>query len=72
VAFIAPRTSGPAVRRNRTRRRVQEALRSTVPAGTPGPDVDLVVRFLPEATGATSAELAGWLATALRRLGVAR
>ena len=69
VAFVAPRTCGPAVRRNRTRRRVQELLRGMAAAGTLTADVDLVVRLLPEATSAGSVELAGWLGTALRRLG---
>lgn len=70
VAFVAPRTCGSAVRRNRARRQVQEALRGMVQTGALAADVDLVVRFLPEATAAGSAELAGWLASALRRLGV--
>ena len=45
VAFVAPRACGPAVRRNRTRRRVQEALRTLVSDGVVGAD-DLVVRFV--------------------------
>jgi len=67
VAFVAPRTCGPAVRRNRTRRRVQEALRSLASTGAV-PDVDLVVRFLPAATEAGSDELTEWLTSALRML----
>ena len=67
VAFVAPRSCGPAVRRNRTRRRVQEALRSLVAAGAV-PDVDLVVRFMPAATEAGSDELSAWLTSALRTL----
>ena len=72
VAFIAPRTCGPAVDRNRTRRRVQESLRAMVAEGTLESDVDLVVRFLPEATGAGAVDLAGWFGSALRRLGATR
>ena len=67
VAFVAPRTCGPAVRRNRTRRRVQEALRSLASTGAVA-DVDLVVRFLPAATEAASDELTAWLTSALRTL----
>jgi len=67
VAFVAPRTCGPAVRRNRTRRRVQEALRSMASTGIVA-DVDLVVRFLPAATEAGSDELTAWLTSALRTL----
>ena len=67
VAFVAPRACGPAVRRNRTRRRVQEALRTLVSDGAVGAD-DLVVRFLPAATDAGAEELATWLASALRTL----
>lgn len=70
VAFVAPRTTGPAVRRNRTRRRVQEQLRTMVAGGTLTAEVDLVVRLHPEATAAGSGELAGWLSSGLRRLGV--
>ena len=72
VAFVAPRTCGPAVRRNRTRRRVQEQLQAMVRGGTLDADVDLVVRLLPEATGASTPELGAWLAAALRKLGVHR
>ena len=67
VAFVAPRACGPAVRRNRTRRRVQEALRALMRAGVVGDD-DLVVRFLPASTDAGSEELAMWLTSALRTL----
>ena len=67
VAFVAPRACGPAVRRNRTRRRVQEALRTLVSDGVVGAD-DLVVRFLPAATDAGAEELATWLTSALRTL----
>lgn len=70
VAFVAPRTCGPAVRRNRTRRRVQESLRHLVTTGGLTTDVDLVVRLLPEATEAGSDDLARWLVSALRKLGV--
>ena len=67
VAFVAPRACGPAVRRNRTRRRVQEALRTLVSDGVVGDD-DLVVRFLPAATDAGTEELSTWLTSALRTL----
>jgi hypothetical protein len=45
-------------------------MRRMVETGALTADVDLVVRLLPEATVAGSAELTGWLASALRRLGV--
>jgi ribonuclease P protein component len=66
VGFVVPRTVGPAVTRNRVRRRLRHLLRDRldrVPAGT-----RLVVRVLPPAAGATSAQLAAVLDRALDRL----
>lgn len=70
IAFVAPRTVGTAVVRNRTRRRVQAQLTSLCSVGDLAADVDLVVRLLPAATGASSRELREQLRTALGRLGV--
>lgn len=72
VGFVAPRAVGPAVVRNRTRRRVQEQVRSMVGEGRLVEDVDLVVRLLPAATGAGSPDLRRQLQSALGRLGVLR
>lgn len=70
VGFVAPRTAGPAVLRNRARRRVQEQIRDLVGRGDLVEDVDLVVRILPAATAAGSPDLQQQLRRALGRLGV--
>lgn len=70
VAFVAPRTVGGAVVRNRTRRRVQAHLQALVAAGTLPDDLDLVVRLLPSAGEETYEELGRQLHQALSRLGV--
>lgn len=70
LAFVAPRTVGPAVVRNRVRRRLQEQLRALHRDGALVGDVDLVVRLLPGAAGAASPELGEQLRSTLRRLKV--
>lgn len=70
LAFVAPRTVGPAVVRNRTRRRLQEHLRALHTDGALVADVDLVVRLLPGAATEASDELGRQLRATLRRLGV--
>lgn len=70
VAFVAPRTVGSAVVRNRTRRRVQAHLQTLVATGTLPDDLDLVVRLLPSAGEETYEELGRQLHQALSRLGV--
>ena len=65
VGFVVPRAVGPAVARNRVRRRLRHLLRDRLdrlPAGT-----RLVVRVLPAAASASSAQLAGALDRALAR-----
>ena len=66
VGFVVPRAVGPAVVRNRVRRRLRHLLRDRLdrlPAGC-----RLVVRVLPAAATASSAQLAGALDRALARL----
>ncbi|WP_380164246.1 ribonuclease P protein component [Jannaschia sp. R86511] len=70
IAFVAPRAVGSAVRRNRTRRRLQAHLTGLVAGGALSADVDLVLRLLPASTDADSAALGHQLDQALRRLGV--
>ena len=65
AGFVVSRAVGPAVVRNRVRRRLRHLLRArlaTVPAGT-----DLVVRALPPSAAATSADLGAALDEALAR-----
>jgi ribonuclease P protein component len=65
VGFVVPRAVGPAVTRNRVRRRLRHLVRDRldrIPAGT-----RMVVRVLPPAAGATSAQLAAALDRALDR-----
>lgn len=70
IAFVAPRTVGNAVVRNRTRRRLQAQLVELVAAGALTADVDLVLRLLPASAQADQPELGRQLRAALRRLGV--
>ncbi len=66
VGFVVPRAVGPAVARNRVRRRLRHLLRDRLdrlPAGS-----RLVVRVLPAAASASSAQLAGALDRALARV----
>jgi ribonuclease P protein component len=66
VGFVVPRAVGPAVTRNRVRRRLRHLLRDRLdrlPAGS-----RLVVRVLPASASASSAQLAGALDRALARV----
>jgi ribonuclease P protein component len=66
VGFVVPRAVGPAVTRNRVRRRLRHLLRDRLdrlPAGS-----RLVVRVLPAAASANSAQLARALDRALARM----
>ena len=66
IGFVVPRAVGPAVVRNRVRRRLRHLLRDRLdrlPAGS-----RLVVRVLPAAAAARSAQLAGALDRALARV----
>lgn len=65
VGFVVPRTVGPAVTRNRVRRRLRHAVRERLehlPAG-----LRLVVRVLPPAASASYADLGRALDRALAR-----
>jgi ribonuclease P protein component len=67
VAFAVPRSVGPAVTRNRVRRRLRHLMAIRVdalPAGT-----RVVVRALPAAAGAGTGQLGEGLDRALRRAG---
>ena len=66
IGFVVPRAVGPAVTRNRVRRRLRHLLRDRLdrlPAGT-----RLVIRVLPPAAGATSATLGRAVDRALDRV----
>jgi ribonuclease P protein component len=66
VGFVVPRAVGPAVTRNRVRRRLRHLLRArlaTLPPGT-----RLVVRVLPGAAAASSTALGAALDSALGSL----
>jgi ribonuclease P protein component len=68
VGFIVGRNVGGAVVRHRVQRRLRHLLRDRVGALAPG--TLIVVRALAPAAGASSAELAADLDSALRRLRV--
>ena len=70
VAFVAPRTVGDAVVRNRTRRRLQAHVYDLHRAGALHTDVDLVLRLLPASTGYDHDALGAQLRRGLQRLGV--
>ena len=70
IAFVAPRTVGTAVVRNRTRRRLQAHLVDLVRDGALHVDVDVVVRLLPASGTSTAPELGHQVRAALGRLGV--
>jgi len=70
VAFIAPRTVGNAVVRNRTRRRLQSHVHDLNRAGALGAEVDLVLRLLPAGAGSDHDALGVQLRRGLQRLGV--
>jgi len=64
AGFVVSRAVGPAVVRNRVRRRLRHLVRpwlAELPAGS-----SLVVRATPTAAGASGAELAGQLDRTLR------
>ena len=66
VGFVVSKAVGPAVVRNRVRRRLRHLARERL-VSLPGSAV-LVVRALPPAAGATTAELAADLDRALDRV----
>lgn len=69
VAFTAGRRTGKAVRRNRARRRMREALRTMHLPLTPGADIVLLARQ--DTARVPFAELRSAIRDALVRLGVA-
>jgi ribonuclease P protein component len=69
VGFVVSRAVGGSVVRNKVQRRLRHVIRPRL-ASLPAETL-LVVRALPPAAGATSAELAGDLDAALRRLSLA-
>jgi ribonuclease P protein component len=66
VGFVVPRAVGPAVTRNRVRRRLRHLLRARLAVLPPG--TRLVVRVLPGAAAASSAALGTALDAALGSL----
>jgi ribonuclease P protein component len=66
VGFVVPRAVGPAVTRNRVRRRLRHLLRDRLASLPPG--TRLVVRVLPGAAAASSAALGAALDSALGSL----
>jgi ribonuclease P protein component len=66
VGFVVSKAVGPAVTRNKVKRRLRHLARERL-SSLPGSAV-LVVRALPPAAGATYAELAGDLDKALGRV----
>jgi len=69
VAFAAGRNLGTAVRRNRSRRRLREALRTAALTLAPGHDIVLLAR--PTTADVPFAKLQSAVCDALVRLGVA-
>lgn len=67
VGFVVSKAVGSAVRRNRVKRRLRHLMRDRLDRVPPGSRV--VVRALPGAGGASSADLAEHLDRALRRAG---
>lgn len=67
---VGKRVARSAVRRNRLRRRVREALRLRYPRLAPGHDLLLIAR--PASAGASWADLAAAVDTLLRRAGLWR
>jgi ribonuclease P protein component len=65
VGFVVPRTVGGAVVRNRVRRQLRHLVADRM-EGLPS-GATLVVRVLPEAAGATTAQLAADIDAALAR-----
>jgi ribonuclease P protein component len=69
VGFVVGRTVGNSVVRHRVTRRLRHLFRARL--GTVEPGCALVVRALPPAAAATSAELGKDIDAALRRLPIA-
>lgn len=65
IGFVVPRAVGPAVTRNRVRRRLRHALRERL--GQLPPGLRLVVRVLPPAASASYPELVAALDRAVTR-----
>ena len=63
AGFVVSRAVGPAVTRNRVRRRLRHLIRAELSRLSPGTDV--VVRVLPAAASASYAELGGNLSAAI-------
>ena len=68
LAFAAPRSIGPAVTRNRARRRVREAFRREL-STAPSSGVDMLITVRPEAVSQAFAALVADAASALREAG---
>ncbi|WP_019874414.1 ribonuclease P protein component [Sporichthya polymorpha] len=66
VGLVVGKTVGPAVTRNRVKRRLREVVRPRLDALSPGSI--LVIRALPSAAAASSAELGAELDAGLARL----
>jgi ribonuclease P protein component len=67
AGFVVSKAVGPAVTRNRVKRRLRHLVATRL--GTLPDGAVLVVRALPPAAGAATSQLAGDLDSALRRLG---
>ena len=63
IGFVVPKTVGPAVTRNKVRRRLRHLVRAELARLAPGTDV--VVRVLPSASGESYVELCADLSAAL-------
>ena len=68
LGLTVPRAAGTAVARNRTKRRLREAMRECAP----GAGLDVVIRADGTAVRANFQELVGHLSGALSDVGVAR
>jgi len=66
VGFVVAKSVGPAVTRNRVKRRLRHMMRERIQA-LPGGSM-LVVRALPASAGASSRDLAGELDRCLDRV----
>lgn len=70
VAFVCPRAVGNAVVRNRTRRRLQDAVNRLCAAGELCRDLDMVIRLLPGSGEVGFTELDQSLRRSLEKAGV--
>jgi len=68
VAYAIPRPVGPAVVRNRIRRRLRSILMEIERSPTSMPTGDYLVRVRPEASGATYDELRRCLTSAVKTI----